>query len=156
MRTKTFSIYGLKSPEGEVRYIGATSRPLSERLQRHLYDTYRSNQQKAKWILSMRPAIPEIVPFCVGLTPDEAGELEIFFIREFRNAGHPLLNVHKGGGSLLTVGRTLLNAGLTGDERERARINFDFQTAYEQEKILWQKRAEQIKLEKLWHSQSQK
>lgn len=45
----------------------------------------------------MKPLKPEIVPYAVGLSFEEACDLEIFVIRELREAGFDLLNVSPGG-----------------------------------------------------------
>lgn len=95
--SKLFTLYGLKRPDDNViRYIGITCRKLSYRLGLHL-TAKGANPHKDRWIAKMHPLVPEIVPYVVCLTKEEACDLEIFVIAGLRNAGHPLVNISSGG-----------------------------------------------------------
>lgn len=93
-------IYALKSPEGEVRYIGKTVNPIG-RLRQHIHSAKTSRYHNANWIRSIlargdRPvmdvlyAVPEGEPW---------QEYEKYFIGAYRAMGFKLTNVHDGGGS---------------------------------------------------------
>ncbi len=94
---KPFTLYGLKRPnDNVVRYIGITSLSLAKRLREHCIRG--SNRHKDNWI-AQQPSNPEIVPYAIGLTKEEACDLEIAVIAGLRKNGHPLLNVLDGGGT---------------------------------------------------------
>lgn len=96
---KEFTLYGLKrSDEETIRYIGITSETLELRLKRHLRDGQR-NPHKGNWIKKTKRegAHTEIVPYAVGMTFEDACDLEIFVIKELRAIGYPLLNISNGG-----------------------------------------------------------
>jgi len=99
MQPREYTLYGLKRPdEDTIRYIGITCSDLGLRLSQHI-SARGKNPHKENWIAKMLPLRPEIIPYAVGLTKDEACELEIFVIQKLRDAGHNLLNVSFGGES---------------------------------------------------------
>jgi len=101
-QSKEYTLYGLKHPkESRIRYIGITSDLLLNRLYGHRKDSGR-NLHKNRWFSKMLPLIPEIVPFAVGLTEDQACDLEIAVIKGLRELGEDLLNI-SGGGNLPPV-----------------------------------------------------
>lgn len=94
---KLFTLYGLKRPDENIsRYVGITCHKLSIRLGRHV-SAKGVNPHKDRWIAKMLPLVPEIVPYAVCLTREEACDLEVFVIAGLRNIGHPLINVSFGG-----------------------------------------------------------
>lgn len=96
---RNYTIYGLKDPiDGVYKYIGCTIKPLNRRLDVHLAS--KSNQKKTEWIsiLRSKKLKPIINPiFQVYGTEQQAFDNEIFFIKTFRDIGHPLLNMTIGG-----------------------------------------------------------
>jgi len=106
---RTFTLYGLKRPDERIiRYWGITCLTLEERLNGHRKRN-SSNPHKDRWIDKMRKEglRPEIVSFVTGLTFEEACGFEIEVIKYLRSAGHNLLNISSGGGSVM-LGRTPL------------------------------------------------
>lgn len=94
---KTFILYGLKKPgERQCRYVGITSLPLNKRLLNHCCERGR-NTHKERWIAQMFPAKPEIVPYFIGLTEEEACAYEVRVIAELRAEGRSLVNIAFGG-----------------------------------------------------------
>lgn len=98
---KTFTLYGLNKPGEEARYIGITSGALGERLDRHLRRRDGSPHKDA-WIAKMRSEglTPEIVPYCINLTKEDAGNLEALIISGLRSLEFDLVNTAPGGGYL--------------------------------------------------------
>lgn len=96
---KTFTLYGLRKPGEEIRYIGITHQTPKDRLKRHLKKEPKETH-KTLWILKMRRdenLRPEIVQYCVGLTEAEAKELETQVISSLRQQGVDLVNTSDGG-----------------------------------------------------------
>lgn len=99
----TWSIYVLKHPiTNEVRYVGFTSRPVKERLARHLGNAaLRDKTYKGRWVLSLismglRPVI-EVIESGIG---DGWQEAERRWIAFHRANGGRLVNTTDGGDSL--------------------------------------------------------
>ena len=94
---RTFTLYGLREPGGEIRYIGKTPRELETRRREHLRSTRSAH--KDAWIAKLKSGgyEPEIIPLCINLTPEEANELEIFVISGLRKLGIDLVNMTLGG-----------------------------------------------------------
>lgn len=95
---KTFTLYGLRKPGEEARYIGITSGVLSYRLAGHLKE--QTEDRRGRWIAKAKRENSkiEVVPFCVGLSKEDACELERAVIAELRKIGLDLVNTHEGGG----------------------------------------------------------
>jgi len=62
----------------------------------------------------MSPLRPEIIPYAVELTYDEACDLEVFVIKELRSLGFDLLNISDGGDGFSPEDRKRISAKLTG------------------------------------------
>ena len=89
------TIYALCAPDGEIRYIGKTSKPLCERRASHVYESKHRRTHKANWIRSLG-AKPLIKALCV--VPHEyAFEMEIRTIASFKAKGYRLVNQTPGG-----------------------------------------------------------
>lgn len=114
MQPREYTLYGLKRPdEDTIRYIGITCRSLSRRLSRHCSDS-GYNPHKDRWISKMSPLKPEIIPYAVELTYEEACDLEVFVIKELRSLGFDLLNISEGGDGFSPEDRKRISEKLTG------------------------------------------
>lgn len=101
-------IYGLSCrchPNQGVRYIGQTRRGLEKRLYEHLWDSGPSRKREVDYNLpshnwvrkhGAENIIGEVVEY---VEPGKLDEREIYWIAEFRQKGHDLLNLHPGGNS---------------------------------------------------------
>lgn len=93
-----YKIYTLSNPlTNEIRYIGQTQNTLKSRLQCHLNrkdKTYRTN-----WIQSLLKdnIIPEIKLICETTDYKTCLELEIFYIKKYKDEGYRLVNATDGG-----------------------------------------------------------
>lgn len=91
-------IYGLFSPDGELRYVGKTSKVLKKRLWEHTavsqlkYACHRTN-----WIKSLYPQKPYIQLIQTLSSEKELNEAEIYWISYFRSVGCRLVNSTDGG-----------------------------------------------------------
>lgn len=95
--TKLFTLYGLCRPDDkQIRYIGITSRPLRRRLRLHIVQK-GFNSHKDRWIAKMAPLEPEIIPYAIELSYEEACFLEIQVIKELREKSFDLINIRDGG-----------------------------------------------------------
>lgn len=94
---KAFTLYGLRKPGEEARYIGIACQTLKKRLTDHLREKkkYRKNLWLAK--AKRENSVIEITSYCVGLTKEEACELERAVIAELRKLGLDLVNTAAGG-----------------------------------------------------------
>lgn len=94
---KNFTLYGLRKPGEEARYIGIASTALHKRLSSHL--SKRTDDYRGRWIAKAKrdSSVIEIVPYCVGLSEKDACELERQVIAELRKLGLDLVNTHEGG-----------------------------------------------------------
>lgn len=96
--SKLFTLYGLKRPDDNIiRYIGITCQRLCNRLSSHIREASKKKYHKDFWVSKMLPLRPEMIPFAVGLTQEEALDLEIFVIAEARKQGRDLVNQTMGG-----------------------------------------------------------
>lgn len=92
--SKLFTLYGLRRPDDKIiRYIGITCRSLTRRLREHKRP---DDSRKSRWVSKMAPLVPEIIPYAVGLSLEEACELEISMIGAFREK-FDLTNLTEGG-----------------------------------------------------------
>jgi hypothetical protein len=113
------AIYGLVDPrDGSLRYVGKTSKSVSERLYSHVNKPMAwLKTPLAAWIVSLRllGLRPEafVIEYADGFAWREA---EAFWIAYFRMIGADLLNVHSGGDS-----RKRLRRKLTDEEKLSAR-----------------------------------
>lgn len=98
-QAKTFTLYGLKHPdENIIRYVGITCEGIQRRLRRHLHASGKgSNPHKDRWVAKMSPLRPDIFPYAVELTFEEACYLEKYVLKNLRAAGHDLINIAEGG-----------------------------------------------------------
>lgn len=94
---KNYTLYGLRKPGEEVRYIGITGGPLEKRLRDHMRP--RKSPHKDNWIkkLKREGCKLEIIPYCVGLTEQEACNMETSVIETLRLANVSLVNTSAGG-----------------------------------------------------------
>jgi len=93
-------IYGLFSPEGELRYVGKTLRSLSRRLKQHLWTgSLRKENHRNSWIKSLlaKGQSPDIQLIQALNTVADLNEAEKYWIGFFRNQGCDLVNGTDGG-----------------------------------------------------------
>jgi hypothetical protein len=97
-------IYTLSDPRnGEVRYVGVTTRSLAERLRGHISDTGRQDY-KSRWIRSLLKVGVSPVMTEIEIVPIEShGEAERRWITTYRAQGARLTNATDGGPG--TLGR---------------------------------------------------
>lgn len=93
----SFILYGMNRVGESPRYIGITSAALKKRLQAHYQKI--SKDHKGNWVAKAKldNVKLEIVPYCVGLTKEEAGHLEREIIAGLRKIGFDLVNTSLGG-----------------------------------------------------------
>lgn len=83
-----------------------------ERLRRHLTETEDSHKNRwFKKLLREESIKPEIVPYCVGLSHEEAKSLEIEVIRCLRESGFNLVNSTDGGDGVTMTPETRAKIG---------------------------------------------
>lgn len=95
---KPVTIYGLASSlDGEIRYVGQTTKPISERLKEHRAHAKKyPHRHLSCWVNSVKSSGHEII--VVMLTSDAVwNETERSLIAELRNAGARLVNGTDGG-----------------------------------------------------------
>lgn len=90
------TIYALCAPDGEIRYVGKTTKREKVRFAQHMKEArYRTRTHSARWIMSLSSP-PTILPLVV--VPDEYGsEMERRVIAHFRSKGYRLTNLTDGG-----------------------------------------------------------
>jgi DNA-binding XRE family transcriptional regulator len=95
-----WQIYALTDPrDNEVRYVGFTTKPLSERLRRHVNDTGQKKWYVSNWLrqlkaLNLRPTVSALE---AGEGSDTWQAAEAKWIAEFRRQGARLTNATTGG-----------------------------------------------------------
>lgn len=97
-----YTVYALIDPlDRLVKYIGCTIFTLKKRLNQHCTwkSQLRVNRQKANWILNLKNNLtsPIIKELSIHQTRDVAFKDEVFFIKTFKDIGHPLFNQTRGG-----------------------------------------------------------
>lgn len=102
---KKYKIYLLRDPElEEVKYIGATSEKyINSRLNGHIKEAFREGDSRSKsdkscWIKSLvsKNLKPEI-HILEEVDEDKWEEKEIYYINWYKETGHRLFNIAKGG-----------------------------------------------------------
>lgn len=113
---KRFTLYGLRKPGEQFRYVGITCQPLNDRLSRHLRPG-NERSHKTSWIAkALRENVTvEMVPFLVEMSKECAQDVEIFLIKELRASGWPLVNSSLGG--------SLGSLGLSPSTETRAKLS---------------------------------
>jgi len=96
---KNGKIYCLIDPiTNEIRYIGQTLQTLQKRLIKHHSDCERLNTHVNYWLRSLKNngqrAIIQLIEECSIETIDE---LEIDYIKKYKENGHRLTNISEGG-----------------------------------------------------------
>lgn len=90
-------IYTLSGPKG-VRYVGKTSKSLKKRLKGHIYS--KSSDHRGNWIKSLRAkGIKPTIEILDIVDEDVWQEMEIYWIRQFKDWGFDLVNTQLGGGT---------------------------------------------------------
>ena len=89
----TVTIYGLREVDThELRYIGLTTKPLEERLRKHIRNVKQHYPRKiCDWIVAAQKI--EIVPLLV-CDESDARKQERFFVAKMISEGHRLANSH--------------------------------------------------------------
>lgn len=110
---KFHTLYGLRQPGKEIRYIGITCQKLQERLRKHLIEPEDSHKNRwFKKLLREENIKPEIIPYCVGLSSEEeAKSLERAVIRCLREARFNLVNSTDGGDGVTMTPETRAKIG---------------------------------------------
>lgn len=100
-KVKRFFIYGLYDDNGELRYIGQTTRSLKQRFSVHLCESrgFRKNQHCAVWIRSMlkENTEPTIQLIQELYNKDDLNGAEQYWIKYLRDQGCRLVNHSDGG-----------------------------------------------------------
>lgn len=108
METKIYSFYVLKSDisPDEIRYVGVTTKTLSERFTQHKYCAKHPEKRGLpvhKWMHSVYEKGGKIniekIDECSEL---EWEEREQFLIQKYKDLGYKLLNIDKGGKGVIT------------------------------------------------------
>lgn len=101
MSDKTYCIYGLREKGSEsIRYIGATSMHLSDRLKSHrCIKSIRRFNKKAEWVKSIKEAGGKLEIVLIEDNLNESGAFakEIHYISLFKSFGATLTNMSNGG-----------------------------------------------------------
>lgn len=95
-----FQLYVLTDSQGEIRYVGQTTKTLSKRLQQHLKPSELAKlTHKSKWIKSLlvKNDQPEIFLLQTAFNKVELDAMERYYIKFFRDEGYRLTNATDGG-----------------------------------------------------------
>lgn len=95
-----WQIYSLTDPrDNTVRYVGFTTKPLQERLRRHLADTAQRKWYVSNWLRQLKSLglQPTISALEAGEGSDTWQAAESKWIAEFRRLGAHLTNATTGG-----------------------------------------------------------
>ena len=92
-------IYTLTDPiTNQVRYVGKTIRPLSDRRNKHVQDAKRTLNHRACWIRGLlSKGVKPIIELLEEVPNSEWQECERFYISYFRFLGFRLTNILDGG-----------------------------------------------------------
>jgi hypothetical protein len=91
-------IYSLQDENGNIRYIGKTSRSLKERFSAHLLEARNGiKNHRCNWIRSIISNGKWPSPFLIGEVEGDGCKEEIAWIAYFRVEGVNLVNETKGG-----------------------------------------------------------
>lgn len=102
------TIYALLDPRDErLRYVGITTKPLAERLEKHLREAKHATHHRACWLRSLG-SVPLIRP----LEETDDATRECYWIAHYRALGYDLTNSTDGGDGV---------TGLSEDARQRMR-----------------------------------
>src|SRR6266496_576912 len=99
MESRRHILYVLREPDSGVpRYVGITALSMQRRYNAHV-TKLDANKYKFHWIrkLKRQGKLPVIESVAVGLSADEACDLEILTIRGLKERGFPLVNLSTGG-----------------------------------------------------------
>lgn len=90
-------VYVLADPrDGEIRYVGITSRTLEQRLTEHYYA--QSNDYRGKWLSKLRNiGLKPIMRLLQTFITEDALKAEIYWIKYFKDTGCKLINGTLGG-----------------------------------------------------------
>jgi group I intron endonuclease len=116
-------LYCLKCPYTlEIRYIGITNKDLKGRLSRHIHESKYRDNHKSNWIRKLMSdnKIPIIELIIDGLEYEESLNIEIEYIKKYRDMGFNLVNISDGGDfnpSKLQSVRDKISKKLTGIKR---------------------------------------
>lgn len=108
MDTKIYSFYALKSDisPDEIRYVGVTTQTLSRRFAQHKYCAKNPDKRGLpvhKWMYSIYEKGGNInIEKIDECSESEWEEREQFLIQKYKNLGHKLLNIDKGGKGVIT------------------------------------------------------
>lgn len=138
-------LYLLLDPDNcDIRYVGLTSKSLTERLAGHMKESRsKSETHKARWLrtLDTEPLIIEIFHFeePLALVAEQA------IIAVFRGMGIPLTNTHAGGGGFDSHGESARDRVSAGISAAWARGAYgDFQNHSARSKKAWETRRKRL------------
>lgn len=108
MESKKYYFYALYSSinPDEIRYIGVTSTSINKRFRQHKYCA--THPEKCglpvhKWMCSVYRKGGQIYPKQIDIgTVENWEEKEIYLIQHYKDIGHKLLNLDKGGRGVIT------------------------------------------------------
>lgn len=87
------TIYALLDPRDErLRYVGITTKPLAERLEKHLREAKRATHHRACWLRSLGGA-----PLIRPLEETDDSTRECYGFAHYRALGYDLTNSTDGG-----------------------------------------------------------
>lgn len=98
--TSNFIIYALRDPNSkEIRYIGKSTSGLKRPNEHSKPYKLNENNHKAHWVKSLvdNGQYPEIETLISTEKVEELAELEIKYIKMYKEAGSPLTNLTEGG-----------------------------------------------------------
>lgn len=94
-RLKSYLVYGIVDPDtGKYVYIGSTTSRLWDRRAGH--STGHGNRPLSSWLAMQRQNNKKVDFVCIRECDKEIKDLlfwEYFYIKKFRNDGHPLFNI---------------------------------------------------------------
>lgn len=95
----TVVIYSLSDPKtGVVKYIGKTSKTLTERMRSHIKDAKRKNNKRTAWIKSiLKLGLNPIIEVIDEVPVEDWQFWEIYWIEQFKAWGFKLKNGTIGG-----------------------------------------------------------
>lgn len=96
---KTGKIYCLIDPiTNEIRYIGQTLQTLHKRLIKHHSDCERFTTHVNCWLKNLKSSGQRaVIQLIDETTVDKIDELEIYYIKKYKEAGYRLTNISEGG-----------------------------------------------------------
>jgi len=127
-------VLALESAPENIRYVGRSNKSAQERLVDHLKASSGSTTHVYRWIKKSLSNGENILAIEIesGLTWEESGIREIYWIKEYRKLGFKLTNITDGGGGILgyshtenakeRIRRAHLGRSISAETKEKIRI----------------------------------